>query len=108
MILNPGECILCKNQSEARQLGKMLHEDGYRMFSPKFSILSSDAKNYHGYRWFNGHEYPTCIVATSYDQKRHILEGHRVQDVQYTYLWFDDFIEKIKGSSVSIEVGDLL
>lgn len=106
MILNPGECILCKNRAEARALGNLLYEHGYRMFANQFDIRKTDSSNWHGLRWYHGHEFPNCIVATSSDQKDHVLENHKLQGVKYTYEWYADFFDRLNRQNV--DVGDLL
>lgn len=105
MIINEGECILCNSSTEAKELGKLLHERGYRMFSPYHSLLDV-GENWHGLRWFSGHQFPNCIVATSQDQKEHILTGSIVQNCRYKYMWYEDFMNNTQFYYVN--VGDLI
>ena len=108
MILEKGECVLCRNRTEAGEICEILYENGYRMFAAQFDIrtVGDDGCNWHGLRWPVNEEFPNCIVATSEDQKDNILMDIIVQGTKYHYEYFEDFIVKTKKQI--IEVGDLL
>lgn len=65
MILEKGECILCRNHDDFISLAERLTADGYEMFDSQFGPVEVEAIGSHfdaGVRWMPTFRYPRCVA----------------------------------------------
>ena len=103
MILNPGECILCRNAEEGEELRALLKEDGYKCCN---NSPLTDPGTILGVRWYPADTFPSCATIVSREIFQCLADNCMIDDPEfcddghvYDVRWF---------KSVFAEVGDLL
>lgn len=103
MILNPGECILCRNAEEGEELRALLQEEGYKCCN---NDPISKPRTILGARWYPMNTFPSCAAIIGKDIFRHFANHGMINDPEfcdnghvYDVRWFKDTFT---------EVGDLL
>lgn len=100
MILRPGECVICKNITEADELLKMLEEDGYR-FHHGGALHFASGK--YGARWEHDCEYPNCIATLDRKMRDEAESSHTVVCNHFDVITYDEFLSRAGHTDVMVD-----